>query len=395
MKGLLRLPSTYFCLPILFACAVTPLTYDLPAGYGQGILLLVLAAAAISLLDAVGGIRLPSPARFRERRYAGTREGFVALAFAAVVVVFCGLDLALYPIPLIDNPSSYATLEPGREHLRHISDMCWTLPVIGLLCTRHAGLRYLLVTIGLVFPVLIIDRNRIFAALFSIAFVLAMRRDETRPLPWKTIGVLGLLGCVVFSVLGAIRSGSLDTVSLPFSDLYREAPQGVKWLLLYISAGPYNFGAMVAKHYSNPDFLFHQLIPGAGALLVTDTTIPLDAMNINVGTEFLPFLLAWGVSGAMVSIVAAYALLIWCVRRLRPDVPLFGLLMFLRIAYVSVMSPFAPQIFIWTNGAFLAICLLLQVLAAWLPNRRLSTFPLLPDAALSANPTTRPAHGNR
>lgn len=48
--------------------------------------------------------------------------------------------------------------------------------------------------------------------------------------------------------------------------------------------------------------------------------------------------------------------------------------MFLRIAYVSVMSPFAPQIFIWMNAAFLGICLLLQVLAALLPSRTPSPF---------------------
>lgn len=374
MKRLLRLPSAYLCLPLLLACGITPLTYDLPAGYGQGILLLVLAAGAILLLDATVGIRLPAPERFRARRYAGTREAFVALAFAAVVTLFCGLDLALFPIPLIDDPSSYATMEPGREHLRHISDMCWTLPVIGLLCTRHAGLRYLLLTVGLVFPVLVIDRNRIFAGLFSIAFIAVFRRDASRPLPWKAIAMLGLLGCIVFSVLGALRSGSLDNVTLPFSSLYRAAPQGVKWLLLYISAGPYNFGAMLAKHYANPDFLVHQLIPGSGPLSSMDTDIPFDAMNINVGTEYLPFLLAWGAPGALLSIAAAYGLLIWCVRRLRPNVPLFGLLMFLRIAYVSVMSPFAPQIFIWMNAAFLGICLLLQVLAVLLPGRTPSPF---------------------
>src|ERR1700754_1428578 len=173
MKHLLRLPSLYLCLPMLFACGVTLLTYDLPTGYGQGILLLVFAAAGILLLDVLSGVRLPSPARFRERTYAGTREAFVALAFAAVVVVFCGLDLALYPIPLIDNPSSYAVMEPGREHLRHISSMCWALPVIGMLCTRRPGIRYGLIAVGLIFPVLVIDRNRIFAALFSIAFVVA------------------------------------------------------------------------------------------------------------------------------------------------------------------------------------------------------------------------------
>ena len=388
MKGLLRLPSAYLCLPILLACGVTLLTYDLPPGYGQGILLLVLGAAAILVADVALGPRLPAPERFRERRYAGTRDGFVALAFAAVVIVFCLLDLTLYPVPLLVDPSSYATLEPGREHLRHISDLCWTLPVIGLLCVRQPLPRYLLIAFGLIFPVLVVDRNRIFAGLFSMAFVLAFRRDAARPLPWKAITALGVLGCVVFSVLGTLRSGSIENVTLPFGDLYRAAPQGVKWLLLYISAGPYNFGAMLAKHYTNSAFLMHQLIPGSGPLLTGDTDIPLDAPNINVGTEYLPFLMAWGAAGALTAMVAAYALLLWCVRRLHLRVPLFGLLMFLRIAYVCVMSPFAPQIFIAMNVGFLGLCLLLQVLAGLLPNRRGTPVPPPASDEFPAWPTT-------
>jgi hypothetical protein len=34
------------------------------------------------------------------------------------------------------------------------------------------------------------------------------------------------------------------------------------------------------------------------------------------------------------------------------------------------MSPFAPQAFTWTNAGFIGLCLVMQVLAAWLPSRR-------------------------
>ncbi|HVI56753.1 MAG TPA: hypothetical protein VM621_17060 [Luteibacter sp.] len=370
MKWLLRSPATYIAWPLLLACAVTWLAYDLPAGYLQGMSLLMMAAGAIVLVDTFAGIRLPSIARVRARDYTGSREALVALVFAAVVILFCGLDLALFPVPLLDNPASYATMEPGREHVRHISSLCWTLPPIGLLCTRQRGLRNALIIVGLVFPVLVIDRNRIFAALFSFALVILFRRDERRPLPWKSIGVIGVLGATVFSVLGAVRSGSLDNVALPFSPLYLASPQGIKWLVLYVSAGPYNFASMVAKGYTDTSLLIGQLVPQAGPMTSAPTDIPFDAANINVGTEFLPFLLAFGPLGAVASMFLLYALLVWSVRRLRASVSLFSLLIFLRVAYVCVMSPFAPQAFIWTNGAFIVLCLSMQLCAALLPSRR-------------------------
>jgi len=370
MKALLRLPSAYLCLPMLLTCGLTVFVYDLPSGYMEGIVLLMTASGAILAFDVMAGLRLPSPALFRAHDYVGTREAFVALAFAALIIVFCVLDLTLFPIPLIDAPSSYARMEGGRDHVRHISDMCWVLPPIGMLCTRNKWLRTTLMLIGFVFPVLVIDRNRIFAALFSTALVMVFRREASRPLPWKTVLLLAVVGATVFSVLGVLRSGTLETVALPFSDDYRSMPVGVRWLLLYASAGPYNFASLLAKHYVNDTFLINQIVPMAGSVATAGTDIPLDASNINVGSEFLPFLLAFGPVGAIVSMIALYAWLRWSVSRLYPQVSLFGLLIFLRMSYVCLMSPFAPQAFTWTNAGFIAVCLLLQALVVLLPNRR-------------------------
>ncbi|RDI98003.1 hypothetical protein DVT68_13010 [Dyella solisilvae] len=384
MRRLLRLPSAYLSLPMLVTCVLTLLAYDLPAGYLEGIWLLLGTALAIMMFDLVAGLRLPAFDAFRVRDYVGTREAFVALAFAGIIILFCILDLTLFPIPLIDAPASYAQMEGGRAHVRHISDMCWVLPPIGLLCTRNKALRVLLVAIGLVFPVLVIDRNRIFAALFATALVIVFRRDATRPLPWKIVGVLAIGGAVVFSVLGILRSGTLETVALPFSDAYRAMPVGVQWLLLYASAGPYNFASMLAKHYANPSFLINQLVPMAGSIATAGTDIPLDAPNINVGSEFMPFLLAFGPYGAILSVLVLYAMQRWSVRRLYPRVSLFSLLIFLRMSYVCLMSPFAPQAFTWTNAGFIAICLVLQAVAALLPSRLASTG----DPLAAARPPT-------
>jgi hypothetical protein len=370
MKRLLCLPSTYLGLPLLLACGLTLLTYDLSVDYLQGLLLLAASASVIVLFDVYAGVRIPEPVRFRARHYAGTRDSFVALAFAGLIVFFCVIDLTLFPIPLLDKPSSYALMEGGREHVRHISDMCWVLPPIGLLCARSKWLRNMLIVIGFLFPVLVIDRNRLFASVFSFALVIMLRRDEARPLPWKSVGFLAIAGSSVFSVLGILRSGPLENITLPFSAMYRAAPLGIKWLLLYGSAGPYNFSAILTKHYSNANFLINQVVPLNGSVVTAGTDIPLDAPTINVGTEFFPFLMALGPVGAVAAIFALYGLLLWSVRRLRPTVPLFSLLIFLRVSYVCVMSPFAPQAFTWTNAGFIGLCLFMQVLVAWLPNRR-------------------------
>ncbi|TAM28242.1 MAG: hypothetical protein EPN68_05430 [Rhodanobacter sp.] len=392
MKRLLRLPSTWLGLPILFACGLTWLTYDLSADYLQGLLLLAVLAAAIILFDVQAGVRLPEFAQFRARRYAGTREAFLALALAWLIVLFCVLDLALFPIPLFDKPSAYAVMEGGRAHIRHVSDMCWVLPPIGLLCARSRRLRGLLVAIGFVFPVLVIDRNRLFATFFSFALVLVLRREGARPLPWKTLLCLALTGGSIFSILGILRSGPLEYITLPFSATYHAAPQGIKWLLLYASAGPYNFSAILAKGYLNPDFLINQLVPLHGSVVTAGTSIPLDASNINVGTEFFPFLMAFGPVGAVLAVLALYAMLLWSVQRMRPAVPLFSLLMFLRMAYVGVMSPFAPQAFTWTNFGFVGICLFLPVVASWLPNRKApAAAPDPPSPSLQRVPN----HGTR
>lgn len=392
MKRLLCLPSTYLGLPILLACGLTMLTYDLPVDYLQGLLLLAVTAMAIVLFDVYAGVRIPGAVRFRVRHYAGTRDSFVALAFAGLIVFFCVIDLTLFSIPLFDNPSSYASMEGGREHVRHISDMCWVLPPIGLLCVRSKWLRNMLIVIGFLFPVLVIDRNRLFASVFSFALVIVLRRDETRPLPWKSVGFLALAGSSIFSILGILRSGPLDYITLPFSAMYRASPVGIKWLLLYGSAGPYNFSAMLAKHYSNTSFLINQVVPMSGSVATAGTDIPLDAPTINVGTEFFPFLLALGPFAAVVAVFALYGLLLWSVRRLRPTVPLFSFLIFLRVSYVCVMSPFAPQAFTWTNVGFVGLCLFMQVVAAWLPNRRSrkSTGDRREDAGATALKTMSP-----
>ncbi|WP_426614757.1 hypothetical protein [Bradyrhizobium sp. McL0616] len=366
---LLRYPSFYLAFPMIIALTGMIASFELSIDVLGGILFFAIAAVAIVALDFILGVRLPQLQSFQGMDFSGTRQGLVAVLLCWLVAAFCVIDLTAFPIPLIVDPSSYATFDGGRNHIRHISNLSWLLPPLALLCFKSRAVRIALITMGLIFPLLVIDRNRLFAALFSLVLTFVLQRKKSPLHSWKVIAPLLLAGLAVFSLLGAIRSGTLDGLALPLSGFFQNSPEGVKWLLLYVSAGVYNFSCIMAKGYHNASFLYAQLIPFDGSAETLGTDIPLDAPTINVGTEFFPFLMALGWGGAMLSVLALYGMLLWSIVLLRDDIAVWRFLIFLRIAYVSIMSPFAPQAFTWTNFGFVAICLTIPIIAHFLPER--------------------------
>ncbi|WP_407118320.1 hypothetical protein [Bradyrhizobium sp. LMG 9283] len=367
MSAALRYPSFYLALPILLSLSVMLVSFEFSTAMVGGVLFFTTAAVAIVMMDFVLDIRLPPLQSFQSMDFAGTRQGAVAAALCWLVAGFCVIDLTFFPIPLVVDPSSYAIFENGRNHVRHISNLSWILPPLAFLCFRSKATRIALVVIGLIFPILVIDRNRLFAAIFSLGLTLVLLQRRSVLLSWKIIVPLLFGGLAAFSLLGVVRSGTLNHLNLPLSRLFESSPEGVKWPLLYVSAGLYNFSSILAKNYQNAGFLLSQLIPFSGSVETLGTDIPLDAPTINVGTEFFPFLMAAGWSGAFLSVLLLYGMLLWSIVLLRRTISVWRFLIFLRIAYVSVMSPFAPQAFTWTNFGFVALCLMIPVAAHFLP----------------------------
>ncbi|RXH29760.1 membrane protein [Bradyrhizobium nanningense] len=367
MSEALRYPSFYLALPILLALSVMTVSFEFSLVMLGGVLFFATVAVGIVVLDFMLDIRLPPLRSFQGMDFTGTPQGVVAAALCWLVAGFCVIDLTAFPIPLIVDPSSYATFENGRNHVRHISNLSWVLPPLALLCFRGGAVRIALLAIGLIFPILVIDRNRLFAAIFSLVLTFVLLQKKLTLLSWKIIVPLLFGGLAAFSLLGAVRSGTLSNLNLPLSGLFEISPEGVKWLLLYVSAGVYNFSSILAKNYHNANFLLSQLIPFSGSVETLGTDIPLDAPTINVGTEFFPFLMAAGWSGALFSVFLLYCMLLWSIVLLRGNVSVWRFLIFLRIAYVSVMSPFAPQAFTWTNFGFVALCLMIPVAGHFFP----------------------------
>lgn len=371
MNRLLRGPSIYFGVPILLSAFVTFITFNIPQEYGYGLAFLTALALATIALDVLTGVQLPRRERFLSVNFIGSPEAMLARIMAMFILLFCVLDITLFPIPLISDPTLYATFDGGRAHVRHISNMVWIVPVVGLTCYRSRVIKLTFILASLAFPILVLDRNRLFASIIAVVMVMILYRR--RAIPWKTLIVLGVLGATLFSLLGSLRSGTLEALSLPFSDIYNNAPEGMKWLLLYVSAGIYNFSSILAKGYINATFLINQFVPGGGSTATLGTGIPLDAGTINVGTEYFPFLMAFGISGAMVAALVLYIALNLSILLLRWRISPFTLLIFLRLSYVCIMASFAPQAFTWTNIAFIILCLGMMTLAAQLPRKTSTT----------------------
>jgi hypothetical protein len=77
-------------------------------------------------------------------------------------------------------------------------------------------------------------------------------------------------------------------------------------------------------------------------------------------------------------------MLLWSTRLLS-SASLFNLLIFLRMAYVCVMSPFAPQAYTWMNFGFIVLCLVMQLCASLLPKRQTPNLLRLERAPTAAN----------
>ena len=104
------------------------------ASFGIALTLVIFAGSELftgnTMIGVIGGLARSVSWRqvlqFNFWSWVGNLIG--SLAFAWLVAVFCVLDLALFPIPLFNNPAAYAVMKGGHEHIRHVSDICWVLP---------------------------------------------------------------------------------------------------------------------------------------------------------------------------------------------------------------------------------------------------------------------------
>jgi len=365
--NILRFPSFYIAFPFFVSALFAVLIFEFPDGYIDGVYFLLTIVSLIVPMDVFiirgGGTRKSLP---KIGYFDNLRQKRIAVTLAAIVIFFCVIDLSFFKIPLFNDPTSYATFEGGRLHVRHISNMSWILPPIALICLKKGFWRKFLVLFGFIFPILVLDRNRLIATLASLIMVIIFRRKANSPLPWIRVGLSGIVCLAGFSFLGTLRSGlsAFMGITLPFTSFFLESPLAVQWILLYGSAGIYNFSSIFAKDYKDMSFLINQIVPLYGSVETAGSGIPLDADVINIGTEFFPILMALGAVGVIFCLIILYLLLLWSFILVRRKRSIFAVLIFLRMSYVALMAPFAPQAFTWTNFDFIFLCIFLWALSS-------------------------------
>jgi hypothetical protein len=280
-------------------------------------------------------------------------ERWLLCAYAASIVTVGVAEMAIFGVPIF-APETYSDFSGGRLHFRHISNLCWTLVPLGLLgLSRRRSIDYGLILFGLAFPVIAVDRNRLIAALLAGLLIILLRRTRPISLVWVVATAFAI--AAAFGGIGLYRSGDVIHSTLNFSQLYLDMPSLFRGVLLYIGIGIYNLGAVDATGYRDSGVLLGQLLPFVFA--APPHEVPLHDRFLNVGTEFLPFAIAGGWPLVPVGVAVCWALLAGSIWLLLTRPTVFSLLIFLRQAYVAIMTPFAPQALTWTNFGFIFLFL--------------------------------------
>lgn len=295
------------------------------------------------------------------------------LLFGLVVILFGPLDIYVNGFKLL-NPSTYAEFNGGGRYIRHITILCWTLIPIAFLYLRNPLAKLFFISYAIIFPILIIDRNRLFISFYSLFLCIVLTYSSTTSERTKLVGklmfcALPLICFLIFSLLGKFRSNTgfivessgtyLQEGFYPLKDTFINLPRLLQQIVLYVTTPIFNFSTVAAADFFNQDFLLSQISPFNRDSFDAYPYSPILVPRFNVGTEFYPFLLYGGlpmVLGAYVFLLLTFIGVIYLLKK-HPNI--FTLFIFIKISYSALFMGFAPQFFILLNLMFVMMMLFL------------------------------------
>ncbi|WP_220740533.1 hypothetical protein, partial [Shewanella sp. c952] len=190
---------------------------------------------------------------------------------------FCYFVIALIPLDIFFNgfkllkPWTYAEFNGFGRYIRHITNFSWLLCLFGSLFYKRGFKFKFILLVGLIAPILFIDRNRLLMGLFSIFLVWYYSEEHSSDFSNKKLKAVFFIVFIglIFSFIGSIRSGSgffvptsgdsLVNGYFPLSKYFYFLPSGVQQIVLYITTPLFNFSHMIYLNFSSDVFLLKQL----------------------------------------------------------------------------------------------------------------------------------------
>lgn len=368
MNAILSRSAFYFCVPLVVPALLLFFIFNVPENYYSGVIFLPALSVIIffpSFFLADRSFKHDIFYSINLLRQTPEYLNLFARLYAFFILFFCFIDLIVNGVKLLE-PGGYADLSATGTHVRHISNMVWTLVPVAYFCVSKPWLRKVLIFCAVVFPILFVDRNRLIQTFYCLVFLsISMKQGKS----FSSSKLIFSLVCVLagFAFLGFIRSGEdafvvsssgyyLEENSYPLAGWFEILPVGLQQILLYIVSPLFNFATIFESEYRDSSLLVAQIFP---FLLngSSEANIPVLVPRFNVGTEFFPFLLAGGAWLVVISVVLAAIILFLAKNLFQKNTNIFTLLIFLRVSYCSLMLGFAPQLFTYTNFVFVFLCL--------------------------------------
>lgn len=373
----MNLLTFYFLLPLYLCLGLILVFFNIPNDFYISLFALAILCTfivfALSLFYLRPNVRLDD---IYARIFANKEHRRIVYLTCILIVIFGPIDVFLNGFKLT-NPLAYAELSEYGRYARHVTTMCWILIPVAFVFIRTSYVKFLLVSYAIIFPILIIDRNRLFMGFFVLIFCMLLTPGEGSNAQVKRgnirIYFLAALVILIFSIIGQYRSGDAFLVEtsgevftqgfFPLGDAFYFLPDLIQQVVLYLTTPQFNFATISYNDFINEDFLRSQLSPFGRDLFDTYPYAPVLIDRYNVGTEFYPWLLYGGLPLVAMAIFVLALVFVASVQLLKEYPNIFTLLIFLRVAYVTLFAGFAPQFFTLLNLGFILLMMLLWKLS--------------------------------
>ncbi|KTD33999.1 hypothetical protein [Legionella israelensis] len=380
MNYCLNSMAFYFFLPLYMATALLFIFFNVPEEFYFGIFSL-LTCVTLPVLFSM----LVFPLRMNlNQYYQGIKNrpqyNFIILPFCFFIILFAPLDIYVNGFKWFD-PISYSDVQGVGRYIRHVTILCWVLVPVAFLYIHRPVIKIAFILYAILFPIIIVDRNRFFISGYSLFLCLVFTYNSIQSKKLKKISkicfyFLPVAAVLIFSIIGKFRSGNAFMVDssgtflaegyYPLSETFLHLPYLLQQVVIYIATPILNFSTVVAENFINPDFLLSQFSPFSRDNFEAYPFSPILVPRFNVGTEFYPFLLYGGLPLVILAII--FLVLSFNVASLlfKKYPNIFTFLIFIKISYSVLFMGFAPQFFIFLNLMFVVLMMFLWFFSAFI-----------------------------